>query len=614
MRGPSVQTTVEQDATLRIPLANVPMPQPLNPAHLVIQRQPQIHPKSGTQSIYLPCAQPTTPSSAQVAPYASVPAAHAPHMVLSATPRLELVSTSSPMSSARVQSVQSSAQPSMRSGVTAPDMSHRTPSEQAVFQALQAVANYPEPRDFVKTVSRQMPGLQNLLGTRGQQEGSLTTRKDRGPSTDPLTLSTSATRNRAHSPIPGLSAVSDEELGRKRASPHELTQSVGNNDSPTSRPPSQKRNNVLRSVVIHEPPKVGYHGMSEPQMTMKEVMERYAPSPASVPESTDNSVHSSSSTAKSGKKFTGPPYYPQSDNVSESVVTRDANRIWQVAPKFNERQYRDRQRVPPTSTHQAQLQKLSVIVHVTRTLRHFDSETGEAAWEQRVIRRVTTTRVNYLRPMQNNLHEQCKATYSLRPDETWETHSQYPRNLKAMKPMSKEATQRTRYCDLPLDNIIPDVLVVTMPLSRLPEMAEVAIALFFPEGLQSELPPSRIIFANLMDHMACEGLLENLPHLLREMSSNKTARNEVIEVLHRVATAMERTAEWLRTHLKVPAMFVSPPGMLYWGGMFQQFVYILTEICSARNIEFYLCAPNLRVGNDDLRPAAVSVHAYLAVI
>ena len=189
--------------------------------------------------------------------------------------------------------------------------------------------------------------------------------------------------------------------------------------------------------------------------------------------------------------------------------------------------------------------------------------------------------------------------------------------------MSKEAIQRTRYCvmvdstvpcDLPLDNVIPDELVVTMPLSRLPEMAEVAIALFSAEGHQSELPPSRTIFANLMDHMACEGLLENLPHLLREMSNNETAKNVVIKVLHRVATAIERTAELLRTHLKVPAMFISPPGKLYWGGMFQQFIYMLTEICSARNIEFYLCAPNLRVGKDYLRPAAVSVHAYLAVI
>ena len=131
---------------------------------------------------------------------------------------------------------------------------------------------------------------------------------------------------------------------------------------------------------------------------------------------------------------------------------------------------------------------------------------------------------------------------------------------------------------------------------------------------QREQPPRRNIIANLKDHMACEGLLENLPRILREMSTSEAARNEVVEVLHRVATAMGRAAELLRTNLKAPALFVSPPGMLYWGGVFQQFVYMLTEICSARGIEFYSCAPNLRVGKADLRPAAVSVRAYLAAI
>ena len=48
LRGPSVQTTLEQEATLRIPLAIVPMPQPLNPAHPAIQPQSEMHPQSGT--------------------------------------------------------------------------------------------------------------------------------------------------------------------------------------------------------------------------------------------------------------------------------------------------------------------------------------------------------------------------------------------------------------------------------------------------------------------------------------------------------------------------------------------------------------------------------------
>ena len=145
-------------------------------------------------------------------------------------------------------------------------------------------------------------------------------------------------------------------------------------------------------------------------------------------------------------------------------------------------------------------------------------------------------------------------------------------------------------------------------------MAEVAIALFAPEleGSQREPPPKRFIFANLANHMACEGLLEDQPRMLREISNSKTVRNEVAQVLHKVATAMERTVELIRTHLYTLVLFVSPPGMLYW--VFQDFVYMLTEVCLARDIEFYICAPNLRVGQDDLRPAVLSAHAYLAAI
>ena len=120
-------------------------------------------------------------------------------------------------------------------------------------------------------------------------------------------------------------------------------------------------------------------------------------------------------------------------------------------------------------------------------------------------------------------------------------------------------------CDLLFDNLVPDVLVITMPLSRLPEMAEVAIAMFAPEleGSQKEPPPRRIIFSNLMDHMACEGQLQDLPRLLREMTTRDAARNEESRLLRQIATAMERTAEKLRTQLGVPALLVSPPGMLY---------------------------------------------------
>ena len=513
VRGPSVLTVIEQEATLAIPMANVPMPQPLPPAHLVIQSQtPSI--QSTSQAAYLPNVHAVMPPAAQMAHYASAPAANASHMVLGTTPQQE-PEGSSPMSSARVQSVQSSAPSSARSSITAPDMSHRTPSEQAVIQALQAVANYPESREFVKTMSKQLPGLQNLLEAPGQGTSSNTP----GPST---------TRTRAPSPISGLSPVSDEELGRKRTSPLGQSPTVSTTDSPTSRPPPDKRQHALRSVVIQELTRVGYRGVPMPQMAMNEVIERYAPSPSSSA-SAERSSTSVTSSASRSTKPTPPPYFPQSDNVAGTVMTRDANRIWQVAPRLDERQFRDRQRVPSSRADQAQLKKLSIVAHVSRTLRAFDADKGEPAWEQRVVQRLTTANDNYLGPMMNDLHVQCSARHSFQQGETWETHGQYPRSLRAIQPISKNARycvmmDSTVACNLPFDNLVPDVLVVTMPLSRLPEMAERAIAMFAPEleGPQKEPPPRMIIFSNLMDHMACEGQLQDLPRLLRVMTTCDT--------------------------------------------------------------------------------------------
>ena len=406
------------------------MPQPLPPAHLVIQPQtPSMQLTS--QAAYLPNVHAMMPPAAQMAPCASAPAANASHMLLSTTPQQE-PEDSFPRSIARVQSVQSSAPPSARSSITVPDMSHRTPSEQAVIQALQAVANYPESREFVKTMSKQLPSLQNLLEAPGLGTSSNTP----GPST---------TKTRAPSPISGLSPVSDEELGRKRTPPHGQSPTVSTTDSPTSRPPPDKRQHALRSVVIQEPAKVGYCGVPMPQKAMNEAIERYAPSPSSSA-SAERSSTSVTSSASRSTKPTPPPYFPQSDNVAGTVVTRDANRIWQVAPRLDERQFRDRQWVPPSSADQAQLKKLCIVAHVLRTLRAFDADKGEPAWEQRVVQRLTTAHDNYLRPMMNDLHAQCSARYSLQQGETWETHGQYPRNLRAIQPNSKNAVQRTRYC------------------------------------------------------------------------------------------------------------------------------------------------------------------------
>ena len=44
-----------------------------------------------------------------------------------------------------------------------PDLTGRSPSDQAVIVALQAVANYPEWSDFVRAVQQRLPGLVELV-------------------------------------------------------------------------------------------------------------------------------------------------------------------------------------------------------------------------------------------------------------------------------------------------------------------------------------------------------------------------------------------------------------------------------------------------------------------
>ena len=126
----------------------------------------------------------------------------------------------------------------------------------------------------------------------------------------------------------------------------------------------------------------------------------------------------------------------------------------------------------------------------------------------------------------------------------------YARSLQSFKSIPKNLVQRTRYCvkvkstipcDLPYDNIVPDVMVMTMTLSRLQEMAEVAVAIFAPElqGSLKELPPKKLIFPNSIDHLTCEGLLQHLRQTFRDMDNREATRTEVARKLHLVATTME---------------------------------------------------------------------------
>ena len=245
----------------------------------------------------------------------------------------------------------------------------------------------------------------------------------------------------------------------------------------------------------------------------------------------------------------------------------------------------------------------------------------EQAWEQRAREQLPMTQNDYTAPLQRNITEQFPGRYVLQEGETWEANARYARNIIAMKPLLKNALQRMRYCvaedstcesDLPIDNLMPDVLVLTMPLSRFAEVAKMVGAMYDPSlrGLLKEPPPRRVIFANLLDHMVCEVLLRELDTIMTDTRRPGNAA----ALVNIVADAMEHSAGILRDRLGALALFVSPPVFMYWQQSLQQFVYILMEVCKARRIEVAICPPNLRVDKGDLCPDALSYPAFFAAI
>ena len=437
--------------------------------------------------------------------------------------------------------------------------------------------------------------------------------------------------------VPSGSTTTDarEEAGRKRVTGGSTaaarTDSV--TESPTSRSPPDKRADVpqqsqMKSVVIVRPPyRVGHLGRGAPQMSMQEAIEQYGDSDAgpemsSVPSGT-GSADMSLEVPEAIEEASPTAFLPPSYDVSGSVVTSDRKRIWMAAERLHPNMCAVRRRAPPTEADQKEVNRITIAAQITRVLRPRDADMSEQAWEQRAREQLPMTPNDYMAPLQHNITEQFPARYILRDGETWEPNARYARNIVSMKPLLKAALQRARYCvavdstcksDLPIYNLMPDVLVLTMPLSRFAEVAEMVGVTYDPNlrGSLKEPPPQRVIFANLLDHMVCEGLLRDLDTI---MADTRRPGN-VATLVNAVADAMERAAGILRGRLGAIALFVSPPGFMYWKQSLQQFVYILQgdQVCKARRTDFAVCAPNLRVDHGDLRPDVLSYPAFFAAI
>ena len=177
---------------------------------------------------------------------------------------------------------------------------------------------------------------------------------------------------------------------------------------------------------------------------------------------------------------------------------------------------------------------------------------------------------NYLDALNIDLHGQFEERSFLRAGETFEVNQRYARDLEAQLPMPKERLQRARYAllvdstfleNIPKDNVLSDVMVFTLPLSRIPEMAEVLVTMFHTEltGTFKEPPPRRVIISNVFDHLACEVMMAQIANV-EILNPTPAQRAKVRNAATNLARAMEKAQNILKNKLKVPVIFVTPPG------------------------------------------------------
>ena len=389
--GPSQGTRFEQENSLCMVTASVAtMPPP--------------------QMVALP---PPAPKPVPMTPtYSGSPAFgtsyRAPHMVLQTT-------TSAPVSDREPSG-------SRLPPILNPELTGRSTSEQAVIVALQAVANYPNSSDFVRAVEQRIPGLATYLQAAVQPSGC--------DPPAPLVETASMDVEIAAGPSNSASVATGtrEEAGRKRLTEEtaSVTPASSVTESPTSRPPPDKRADVprpqLKSVVIPRLPyRVGHLYRGAPQMSLADAIEQYgdpdAGSEVSFVPSGTNPIDMSLEMPETVEEARPPAFFPPSDDVSGSVVTNDSKRIWMAAEHLYPSQCAIKKRTPPTETEQKEINRTTIPAQVTRSLRPRDADMSEQAWEQRAREQLPTTTNDYMAPLQHNITEQFPARYVLRDGE-----------------------------------------------------------------------------------------------------------------------------------------------------------------------------------------------------
>ena len=160
------------------------------------------------------------------------------------------------------------------------------------------------------------------------------------------------------------------------------------------------------------------------------------------------------------------------------------------------------------------------------------------------------------------------------------------------------------------NNTLMDVRLMNMPWTSLSEMAEVTDKIFTPAAAETIPLPPILIYSNVIDHLASLGTLRyfDIQHTL---FTEGFVTDEVVaymETMPNVATRMRNKKP------NTDTVFVSRPGYIYLPRAFQQFLYLVVEASYARDLHFYIVAPNLRNNVTTWRPCEASYPVFLAEI
>ena len=114
----------------------------------------------------------------------------------------------------------------------------------------------------------------------------------------------------------------------------------------------------------------------------------------------------------------------------------------------------------------------------------------------------------------------------------------------------------------------------------------------------------------MIDHLALRGSLRHF-----DTQSNRFTEGFVTDEV----TAYIETMSYIVTTMKnkkpnTATVFVSPPGYIHLPRALQQFLYLVLEAAYARDLHFYIVAPNLRISVTTWRPCEASYPAFLAEV